>query len=346
MINEIFNCNLRKRHTFGMDVSCRRLIEYDGLADLPAVLAIIEPGERWFHLGGGSNVLFSGDFNGTVLVNRDCSVEFGEPQPDGAVKLTAAAGAVLDDVVAESCRRGLWGIENLSGIPGTIGGAAVQNVGAYGQEISDSTVAVFAYDTVLKRPVTIPVVNCRYGYRRSAFKEPANEGRFIILGMELCLNACGSASLAYGDLRNSTGNHPDTTPDDMRRAVLEKRNSKLPDPAVTGSAGSYFKNPVLTPAEFEEFRAVAGAGDFPHYPLPGGNVKIPAAWLIEQTGWKGYSDPSGAGVWHLQPLVLVNLSGHAAPSDILSLEHRIIESVRKRFGIRLSNEVCKISAEG
>lgn len=343
MITEIKDYNLKERNTFGMDVHCRRLIGYTLPQDIPQVLRMLKPGEKWLHLGGGSNILFTGDYDGTVLLNLGHNFTIYETgdgiYPPGTI--FADAGAVLDDVIAAACEKGLWGIENLSGIPGTIGGAAVQNVGAYGQEIGNSIIQLLVYDTVESCQCIIMGEECDYGYRHSMFKDPENENRYIILSVMLGLSARPNPVLDYGNLRSVVGETPSLSPTDMRNAVIKTRQGKLPDPAETGSAGSFFKNPVLSADEFAEFIKRIGNNDFPHYALDNGTFKIPAAWLIDQAGWKGHSD-GNAAVWHKQPLVLVNSTGQATPAEILNLEHRIIDSVKEKFGIELVPEVIHI----
>ena len=343
MITQMTACSLRKRHTFALDVSCRRLIEYDGANDLPQVLDMLQPGEKWFHLGGGSNILPTGDFDGTILVNRACNTTFlpqgNATYPPGTV--FADAGATLDNVIAEACRLDLWGIENLSGIPGTIGGAAVQNVGAYGQEFGDVVAQLLVYDITGRCMTIISGQDCNYGYRHSIFKEDGVARRYIILNAMLILSTHPQPKLDYGNLRAVVGDTTPLTPGVMRQAVLTTRSEKLPDISDTGSAGSFFKNPVLTPDEFKAFQTRIGNDSFPRYNLPDGSVKIPAAWLIDNTGWKGVS-VGNAAVWHKQPLVLVNATGNATPSEILELEQRIIKSVNEKFGIILTPEVIHL----
>lgn len=343
MINEIKDYNLKERNTFGMDVHCHRLIGYTLPQDVPQVLRMLKPGEKWFHLGGGSNILFTGDYDGTILLNLGHNFTIYETgnwiYPPGTV--FADAGAVLDDVIAAACEKGLWGIENLSGIPGTIGGAAVQNVGAYGQEIGNSIIQLLVYDTVESCQCVILGNECHYGYRHSMFKESENEGRYIILSVMLGLSPEPHPMLDYGNLRAVVGDTTPITPAVMRDAVIQTRRSKLPEPAETGSAGSFFKNPVLTADQFAEFSTRVGLNDFPRFSLPDGTFKIPAAWLIDQAGWKGHSD-GNAAVWHKQPLVLVNATGKASPTEILNLEQKIIDSVKEKFGIELVPEVIHI----
>lgn len=321
------NYNLAGRNTFGMDVGCRRWIDYDSPDDIP--LALAQAGPDWLHIGGGSNLLFTRDYSGTVLHSSIKGMRL-----EGSV-LTVGAGERLDDVVAWCCERGLWGLENLSAIPGEIGGAAIQNAGAYGVEIGDSIISVNGYDTITRMHVEIPVDECGYAYRHSMFKDAGS--RYIISSLKLRVSTDARPVLSHGSLSVLFGCE-DITPLDVRRAIVEIRHAKLPDPAVVGSAGSFFKNPVIDRACYECLSLEYA--DMPHYDTPEG-VKIPAAWLIERAGMKGAA-VGGAAVWERQPLVLVNRSGGAKPSDVIGLEHQVISAVETKFGITLKPEVIHV----
>lgn len=324
MMTVIDNYDLTCRNTFGMKVRCRRWIDYDSPDDIP--LALSCAGTDWKHIGAGSNLLFTRDYDGTIIHSSIEGIDL-----EDAI-LTVGAGETFDDVVAWSCDRGLWGLENLSLIPGEIGGAAIQNAGAYGVEIGDSIVSVIAYDTIARKQVEIPVEECGYAYRHSMFKE--EQSRYIISLLRLRLSTDYCPILSHGSLsRLSDCNN--VTPSDIRNAIIEIRQAKLPDPNIVGSAGSFFKNPIIDSAFCA--RLVGEYADMPHYDISEG-VKIPAAWLIEQAGMKGMA-VGGAAVWERQPLVLVNQSGDAEPSDVIGLEHRIISAVEAKFGIILKPEV-------
>ena len=344
MMTEKHNFNLKAMNTFGMDVNCGVFIEYDNENDLRDIdfNALNKP---VFHIGGGSNVLFSGDFHGIVLHS---AIRYLRTLPEGGpgyagpdddiVMVAAGAGVTMDSICGWAADNGLWGIENLSLIPGEIGAAAVQNIGAYGSEISQALHSLRCYDTEKCRFITLFPKDCRYGYRDSFFKHC--KGRYIITEVVLALTKAFSPQLGYGNVRQTAeamlAPGEELTPLKVREAVISIRNSKLPDPADVGSAGSFFKNPVVDKAVFS---SLAGRlGDFPHYDLPDGNVKIPAGWLVEQCGWKGRTI-GNAGVYPKQALVLTNATGKASPEEIIALKDLIIKSVADKFGITLVPEV-------
>ena len=275
-------------------------------------------------LGGGSNLLFTGDFPGTVLHIALCHSERSEES------VTLGAGTVFDEFCAWAAAEGLWGPENLSLIPGEVGASAVQNIGAYGVEAKDILADIRAYDRVEGRFVHIDPATCGYGYRTSKFKTEW-QGRYIITAVTYRLSKDPKPILDYGGVRKALPEGP-LSPQVIRETIIGIRNQKLPDPAVTGSAGSFFCNPVVPE---EVFRRIPG--DLPHYVVDGG-IKVPAAWLIEQCGLKGAVN-GGAQVYPRQPLVIVNATGEAAPQDIIGLENRVIEAVKAKFGITLHPEV-------
>ena len=344
MIEERHNFNLKALNTFGMDVSCGVFIEYDNEEDLMDIdfNALEKP---VFHIGGGSNVLFSGDFPGTVLHSAIRYLRTlpedgpGYAGPDDDIVLVAAgAGVTMDSICGWAADNGLWGIENLSLIPGEIGAAAVQNIGAYGSEISQAIYSVKCYDTEECRFITLFPKDCGYGYRDSLFKHC--KGRYIITEVVLALTRAFSPQLGYGNVRQTAeamlAPGEALTPLKVRKAVISIRNGKLPDPADVGSAGSFFKNPVVSGETFAAL--LRNHGELPHYDLPDGNVKIPAGWLVEQCGWKGRT-VGNAGVYPKQALVLTNATGKASPKEIITLKDLIIKSVSDRFGITLVPEV-------
>ena len=349
MIEIALNKNLRRLNTFGLDVSCRRYVEYDSVEDLAKLFAGSDMTGRWMHIGGGSNLLFTADYDGTVLHSRIGGIGIVGKTSDGTVSVEAGASVPFDDFVAWSAGCGLWGAENLSHIPGETGAAAVQNIGAYGVEMKDIVSEVRCFDTVSLQQVTIPVDQACYGYRESRFKHEPDKHRLIVTSVVMTLTRRSRPLLGYGSLAAAVDELVEcrglAEPDAMavRDAVTATRRSKLPDPAETGSAGSFFKNPVV-PADVY-FRILSAMrrehGDdytVPHYRLDGGMFKIPAAWLIDTCGLKG-ARRGGAAVWTKQPLVIVNADGNATAADILRLEHDIADSVKSRFGISLSPEV-------
>lgn len=341
--------DLRRFNTFGMDVKAACFIEYGSLEELESIFAC--PGDfpqPFFHIGGGSNLLFTGDFPGTILHSGIKFIRIlGEREPEGGAVVRVGSGVVFDEFCRWCAETGFWGPENLSLIPGEVGASAVQNIGAYGREVGDIILCVECFDTEERCTTRIPVSDCNYAYRDSFFKHEG-KGRYIVTAVEFLLKKEYSPLLGYGHVRESAVAAFGTevvdggrlTPGMMRDLVISIRNGKLPDPKETGSAGSFFRNPFVSEEEYSYVEKVAerdGLGPVPHFPA-GGRVKIPAAWLIDKCGWKGKSE-GNAGVWHNQPLVIVNLTGKATPEEIMTLENKIISSVRERFGVELSPEV-------
>lgn len=337
-----FDIDITERNTFGMKVKAGCLVEYYSVAELVEVLGREDLPRPFFHIGGGSNLLFTGDFAGTVLHSRICFIEHDEAAGGNLVRV--GAGVLWDDFCAWCSDKNLWGPENLSMIPGEVGAAAVQNIGAYGREVCEIISMVECYDTVGKKMVAFKPSDCEYGYRSSMFKTKA-KGRYIVTAVSFSLQSEYSPVLGYGKVLQAVteacGEYAvgggGLTPSQVRDVVMKIRDGKLPDPEKVGSAGSFFRNPVVAPEVFGHVCAVAGT-EAPHYLLENGMVKIPAAWLIEQCGWKGYSD-GNAAVWPAQPLVIVNATGKASPQEIMALEEKIVSSVEDSFGITLEPEV-------
>ena len=335
MLHISSNQDLSSSNTFRMKVSCSRYIEYDKAEDLAAIDWDNLP-KPILHIGGGSNLLFTKDFGGTVLHSGINYLKFVDIGVD-EVFIAAGAGLPFDNVCAKACEAGLWGAENLSLIPGEVGGAAVQNVGAYGVEAKDIISGVVCFDTLTRKKLTFKCKDCGYGYRDSIFKKPENKGRYIITSVLFHFTREYSPKTGYSGVSEALGGQAARTPQEVRDAIISIRRKKLPDPAETGSAGSFFKNPVVPAAVFDAIAAKEGT-EVPHFTMPGGLVKIPAAWLIDRCGFKG-TGKGGAAVYDRQPLVIVNASGEALPEDVLELEDTIISGVRSRFGITLSPEV-------
>ena len=320
-----------------MKVSCRTYVEVTDPEDLLTLDFDALP-QPLFVMGGGSNLLFTGDFPGTVLhlCNKGCHSERSEE----SVLVRVAAGVVFDDFCAWAASEGLWGPENLSLIPGEVGASAVQNIGAYGVEAKDIIDTVHAFDRQERRFVDIPGADCGYGYRTSLFKT-AWKGRYIITAVTFRLSAVPQPKLDYGGVRKALGDR-EPTPQVIRDTIIEIREQKLPDPKEIGSAGSFFCNPVIERAHFERIVAIAKAENGPEYEVPhydvGEKVKVPAAWMIDQCGFKGMR-LGGAQVYPKQPLVIVNATGTATPEEIIALERRVIGTIRDKYGIELHPEV-------
>ena len=342
MINTTYYQDLTKMNTFGMKVKARCFMEYDSVADLVDI-EFEELARPVLHIGGGSNLLFTDDFKGTILHSKINFIEILEEEGSD-VLVSVGAGVVFDDFCAWAAKEGLWGVENLSYIPGEVGASAVQNIGAYGVEVKDVIRKVYCYDTVEEEFVKFDVDECEYGYRDSIFKDPEVKGRYIVTHVVFALSRTPQPRLEYGHLKaavESAGS--ELTAALIRKVIIKIRKEKLPEPSVMGSAGSFFKNPVISAEHFARIEAAAKAEhgpDYkvPHYDLPDGTVKVPAAWMIEQCGWKGRRS-GGAAVYDKQPLVIVNYTGDAYPEEIIGLERRIIASVKAKFDIDLHPEV-------
>jgi UDP-N-acetylmuramate dehydrogenase len=324
-----------------MKVKARCFIEYDSVADLVDI-EFEELARPVLHIGGGSNLLFTDDFKGTVLHSK---IDFIEILDGGLVSV--GAGVVFDDFCAWAAKEGFWGVENLSHIPGEVGASAVQNIGAYGVEVKDVIHKVYCYDTQEEEFVSFSVEECGYGYRDSIFKKPEIKGRYIVTHVVFALSREPRPVLDYGHLKEAVeALQQEITPALIRKVIIKIRKEKLPEPSVMGSAGSFFKNPVISLEHFQRIEAAAKAEHgpdckVPHYDLPDGLVKVPAAWMIEQCGWKGRRS-GGAAVWEKQPLVIVNYTGEAYPEEIIGLERRITASVKDKFGVELHPEVDHI----
>lgn len=341
MIKTTPDYDLSSRNTFRMKVKCALWVEYDSASDLAGMPFDSYP-QPVMHIGGGSNLLFTGDFPGTVLHSRIGFLKFVDMGLDELL-VTVGAGVKLDDFCARMCSEGLWGAENLSLIPGEVGAAAVQNVGAYGVEIKDILRGVVCFDRKTGEKTVFKVEECGYGYRDSIFKKDGNKGRYIITSVLFKMSRKYSPRLGYGALRSELESRfPNVgeglTPMMVREAVIGIRRAKLPDPDEIGSAGSFFKNPVVPAEKYSAIVASTPDGKVPHYDLPDGTVKIPAAWMIEQCGFKGQS-LGGARVYSGQPLVIVNDSGSATPQEIIALENRVKEGVKEKFDVELHPEV-------
>lgn len=329
--------DLSRRNTFGMKVSCRTYVEITDPEDLLTLDFDALP-QPVFVMGGGSNLLFTKDFPGTVLhlCNKGCHSERSEE----SVLVRVAAGVVFDDFCAWAASEGLWGPENLSLIPGEVGASAVQNIGAYGVEAKDIIDTVHAFDRTTRTFVDIPGADCGYGYRTSLFKTDW-KGRYIITAVTFRLSAEPQPKLDYGGVRKAMEGK-EITALSIRETIIGIRRTKLPDPEEIGSAGSFFCNPVIERDHFEKIVAIAKAENGPEYEVPhydvGERVKVPAAWMIDQCGFKGMK-LGGAQVYPKQPLVIVNATGEATPDEIIALETKVIGTIREKYGIELHPEV-------
>jgi UDP-N-acetylmuramate dehydrogenase len=330
------NISLKKLNTFGIDVKAARFVRVTDIRELQELLAGgYFSGSDHLILGGGSNLLFTRDYGGLVVQPGLGGIAVDEAG-DGSVRVTAGAGLEWDTLVNYCLEHNYGGIENLALIPGSVGASPIQNIGAYGVELKDVFHSLKAFDTVGGEIRKFNKAECRFGYRDSVFKREL-KGRYIITEVSLLLSSRHLPDISYGALREALDRMGKPCHDirAVAMAVAEIRRSKLPDPAETGNAGSFFKNPVVGQEAFTKLQDKNPG--MPYYQAPPGHYKLPAAWLIEQCGWKGKRDGQ-AGVHHGQPLVLVNHGG-ASGKDILRLAERIRGSVKERFGLMLETEV-------
>ncbi|MGB4967069.1 MAG: UDP-N-acetylmuramate dehydrogenase [Candidatus Saccharimonadales bacterium] len=289
-------------------------------------------------IGCGSNIVWKDEgFKGLVMVNRITGYdEYVEDARSHYV--TIGAGEPWDSVVARSVAGGLSGIEALSLIPGTAGATPIQNVGAYGQEIAQTLTTVEAYDTTTGELTNIPTEACGFGYRKSNF-QTEYRGRFFITAITLHLNASNPTPPYYGAVEQylqQQGIRGTVTPQIIRDAVIAIRSAKLPDPSKVANSGSFFANPIISEDQLTQLRS--DFPDMPYWPVDGGGAKIPAAWLIEQAGFKDYHDAeTGMATWATQPLVLVNEKA-TSTADLLSFRDKIITTVAQKFDITLRQE--------
>lgn len=323
--------------TFRVPATVPCYAEYESAGELREILRSEECPHPFFHIGQGSNILFTGEFQGTLVrcTKEQISFEGG--------RVTASSAVSLDTLALESCKKGLWGLENLSGIPGTVGAAVAGNAGAYGAETKDRLVEITCFDAETDEVVTFAKADLEFGYRFSSFKTDSFKGRYCILEATFELSTEAAPNIGYGNL-SSKLEGVELTPLAIRNAVNEIRESKLPDLQDWGCAGSFFKNPVISPEAFQALEsqicssAEFARKDIPHFEAPGG-IKVPAAYLIEQAGLKGAT--SGAAfLWPKQPLVLsVDLKKNPKAEDVISLDAFIRRSVKEKFNINLEKEV-------
>jgi UDP-N-acetylmuramate dehydrogenase len=327
------NRELKPLNTFGIAARAAGYAEFEGKDDLDTIFSDKRwKGKPWTTIGGGSNILPLGDYDGLVLHPvAEYTAVIG--RRDGAACVRAGAGMEWDALVAWSVERGYGGLENLSGIPGTVGASPVQNIGAYGAEVKDTLSAVEFYDAQTGEVRRFSGAECRFGYRESVFKHEW-KGRAIVLAVEFRLALKPAFSLGYGDLSREVEAQGGPSLENIRAAVLAIRAAKLPDPKVLGNSGSFFKNPVVPADQAGALRAQYP--DMPQYPAPEG-VKLAAGWMIERAGLKGFRQ-GDAGVHEKQALVLVNYGG-ASGTDILALSDHVIDTVRRRFGVTIEREV-------
>jgi UDP-N-acetylmuramate dehydrogenase len=330
------NQSLLHLNTFKVDAKAKEIIYLEKQEDYADLLTRVNFDKNpFFILGEGSNILFTEDYKGT-LIKPLLSDIHKIKEDDRFTWLKVEAGLNWHKLVLKTIDMGLQGLENLSLIPGTVGAAPVQNIGAYGVEISQFIEQVEAFDLRGGELFFLDASDCEFDYRSSIFKTK-HKGRFLIKSVILRLNKIPSYNISYGQVKDTLYHLGYKTPNAKRisDAVIFIRRNKLPDPGDIGNAGSFFKNPVLDRIDYEGLKA-----EFPGlkaFQIDKAHYKIPAAWLIESCGWKGQHEGQ-VGVYHNQPLVLIN-RGQATGKDILSLSKKIQEDVALKFGIILQPEV-------
>ena len=334
MIKRYFDHPLRDLNSFHVEERADCIIEFDRKEDLDEIFAEGNTPENWYVLGGGNNILFTKRFEGTLIHPAGCNITV---LTENAEQLTVEVESAVewDDFVAWCVERELWGVENLSLIPGTIGAAPVQNIGAYGAEAKDVISRVHYFDTMERKHCTLTNEECHFAYRDSIFKRELR-GRAVITSVEFCLSKLPKVNLGYGDLARETEARGGATLKNIRDAVCSIRRSKLPDTAVLGNAGSFFKNPIVESGVAEAL--MAKYENMPTYPTATPDKrKLAAGWLIDQAGMKGYRT-GNVGVHDRQALVLVNHGG-ATGGEVMALARDVQSRVAEKFGVEIEAEV-------
>lgn len=335
-MKDLPNYSLLPHNTFGIDARCSRFVEFSTVDELQTLLASLTSEDApLLILGGGSNLLLTGDFKGTVIHSAIKGIELvGETSQ--SVSLRVGSGEVFDDVIAYCVEKGYHGAENLSKIPGEVGASAVQNIGAYGVEVKDLIDRVDTLEIHTGLPVSFSNAECRYGYRQSRFKQDWKD-KYVITHVTYRLSKQFVPHLDYGNIRGALAEKgiQNPTPAELRQVIIDIRDAKLPDPKVEGNAGSFFMNPVVPKEKYLEL--ASAYPNMPHYFIDELYEKIPAGWMIDQCGWKGRT-LGKAGVHDKQALVLVNRGG-AKGEDVVNLCEAIRKDVYERFGIDIHPEV-------
>lgn len=326
------NYSLLSHNTFGIDVTAACFFEYESVGELRRLIASGGLTRPFLHIGGGSNLLFTKDYEGMILHSRIGGIEV-TAETDDDVTVRVGAGVVWDDFVAWCVEHRLYGAENLSLIPGEVGASAVQNIGAYGVEVKDIIVSVETLNIDGTERV-YTTGECDYAYRDSIFKRVGMKNVFVTY-VSFRLSKKEHYKLDYGTIREELAKYPEVNLKTVRQAIIRIREDKLPDPKVMGNAGSFFMNPVVSRARFEALQEEYP--QMPFYELADGQVKIPAGWMIDRCGWRGKA-LGPAAVHEKQALVLVNRGG-AKGHDIIALSDAVRASVRDKFGIDIHPEV-------
>ncbi|MGZ6005746.1 MAG: UDP-N-acetylmuramate dehydrogenase [Candidatus Saccharimonadales bacterium] len=336
-MNILENVSLAEYSTMGLGGAAAYLTEVNSRDEVAEAVAWARERELpIIMIGGGSNIVWKDEgFSGLLIVNKIMGYEVQEEGEDFIVVI--GAGEHWDSVVDRTVKDGLTGIEALSLVPGSAGATPIQNVGAYGQEISETLVSLEAYDTLSSQFVTLEGSECDFSYRDSRFKK-ADRGRYLITSITLQLKKDNPKPPFYASVQAyfQENNVTNFTPAALREAVIAIRTAKLPDPAVVRNTGSFFANAVIDNAKYEVL--AREFPDLPHWPMSNGMIKLSSAWLIEQAGFKDYHDPeTGMATWPRQPLVLVNETAKST-ADLLTFKQKIVSAVQTKFGIELVQE--------
>lgn len=330
------NYSLQPHNTFGIEAKANLFIDYNNLEELKLLIEarkFYDYNYNFIHIGEGSNLLFTRDFDGIVLhssMNKYSVLE----ESDEKITFRVENGVKWDAFCEDMARKGYWGVENLSYIPGEVGAAAVQNIGAYGVEIKDVIESIEVISVFSGKQFTMTRGECEYCYRDSVFKHMKLD-KYVVLAVNIELSKKPYRQLEYGNLSSLLTEESGLL--EIRKAVGEVRKSKLPDVSEFGSAGSFFKNPMICGEQFDELQREFP--DVPHY-MGEGKMKIPAAWLIDKSGLKG-KRCGAAMVYEKQPLVIVNTGG-ATAHDIMDLATFVVNEVYKNFYIELIPEVTYV----
>lgn len=334
MIHIYNNINVASRISFRVNHQAKTVVEFETAEDIRGYFAENNP-QKWYVLGAGNNTLFTKDYDGVVLIPVCREMKVMEDNSE-YVDIRVEAGADWDTLVEWSVENGLWGIENLSAIPSSVGAAPVQNIGAYGAEVKDVVTAVEYFDCRTLEVKRLTNAECRFAYRDSIFKQELR-GVAIILAVEMRLQRTPQPNLGYGDVMREIETMGGITLKNIRRAISNIRGRKLPDPKELGNAGSFFKNPIVE-REIAD-RLLYEYPSMPHYDVPNepNKVKLAAGWLIDQSGLKGYRE-HGVGVHEHQALVLVNY-GTACGNDVKLFAEFVASVVDHKFGVQITPEV-------
>ncbi|HTM98595.1 MAG TPA: UDP-N-acetylmuramate dehydrogenase [Pedobacter sp.] len=327
--------SLKPYNTFSIQANADFFVDIKEESDLKELFKDVDQkGQEILILGGGSNMLFTKDFEGLVVKISIPGINYTENGDE--VMVTAGGGVVWNDLVSFCVAKGFAGIENLTLIPGTVGASPIQNIGAYGVELKDVFFSCRAFELATGKMVTFQHADCNFGYRESVFKNEL-KGKYILTSVTFKLNKKAIIRTQYGAITDELAkrNIKQPTIDDVSKVVAAIRVSKLPDPSTIGNAGSFFKNPIIEETQFD--RIIAEFPEVVHYPAPAGKIKLAAGWLIEQCGFKG-KIVGETGTWKNQALVLVN-HGKATGQEVYDFSEQIINSVHAKFGVVLSREV-------